>query len=94
MKRVFIIFTLLLSIVLKVDAQIYTHKRVMDKFDDVLLAKDLKTRIVQTDSMFIIEEKGSVPTEYIILESCYPNSMGSASNIVNLINNVYGYQES
>lgn len=94
MKRVFIIFTLLLSITLKVDAQIYTHKRVMDKFDDVLLAKDLKTRIVQTDSMFIIEEKGNVPTEYIILESCYPNSMGSASNIVNLINNVYGYQES
>lgn len=57
MKRVFIIFTLLFSIVLKVDAQIYTSKCVMDKFDDVLLAKELKTIIIQTDSTFIIEEK-------------------------------------
>lgn len=94
MKRVFIIFALLLSMVLKADAQIYAHKRVMDKFDDILLIKEIKTRIVQTDSTFIIEEKGNVPTEYVILEPCYPNSMGSASNVVNLIGNVYGYQES
>lgn len=91
MKRVFIVFTLLLSIVLKVDAQIYTYKCVLDKFNDVLLEKDLKTLVTQTDSMFIIEEKGSVPIEYIVLTSSYSN--GSSSNIVNLVDDVYGYEE-
>lgn len=91
MKRVFIIFTLLLSIALKADSQIYTSKCVMDKFDDVLLAKELKTIITQTDSTFIIEEKGNTPTEYIILTSCV--SFGSANNIVNLVDNIYGYDE-
>lgn len=94
MKRVFIIFTLLLSIALKADSQIYTSKCVMDKFDDVLLAKELKTIITQTDSTFIIEEKGSVPTEYVILTPFYSDSKGNANNIVNLVDDIYGYQES
>ena len=82
MKRVFIIFTFLLSMMLKADAQIYPYKEVLDKFDDALLIKELKTLVTQTDSTFIIEEKGSVPTEYVILKS--GASYGSANNIVNL----------
>lgn len=91
MKRVFNIFALRLSMVLKADAQIYKYKEVLDKFDDTLLIKELKTLVTQTDSTFIIEEKGSVPTEYVILTS--GPLYGSANNIVNLVDDIYGYDE-
>lgn len=78
---------------LSINAQIYNHKEVLDKFDDVIVDKSIKTLVQKTDSSFIIEEKGSKPIEYIILNFAEYNSMGDKDNIVNLVGNVYGYQE-
>lgn len=80
-------------IALSANAQIFTHKRVLDKFDDVILDKDQKTLIERTDSTFIVEEKGKDPVTYVILNFAEYNSMGDKDNIVNLVDNVFGYQE-
>lgn len=93
MKKIIFIFALFVSIALGANAQIYTHKRVLDKFDDTLLDKDIKTLVEKTDSTFIIEEKGSAPVVFTILNFAAYNSKGDKDNIVNLIDNVYGYQE-
>lgn len=91
MKRIILLF--LMVIALSANAQIFTHKRVLDKFDDVILDKDQKTLIEKTDSTFIVEEKGKEPVTYVILNFAEYNSMGDKDNIVNLVENVYGYQE-
>lgn len=91
MKRFILLF--LMGITLSANAQIFTHKRVLDKFDDVITDRDQKTIIEQTDSTFIIEEKGKDPVMYVIENLVQQNSMGDKDNIVNLVENVYGYQE-
>lgn len=93
MKKIIFIFALFVSTALGANAQIYTHKRVLDKFDDTLLDKDIKTLVEKTDSTFIIEEKGSAPVVYTILNFAAYNSMGDKDNIVNLVDDIYGYQE-
>ena len=72
---------------------ILTKKTVLDKFDDVLLERDQKTIVTKTDSTFVIEEKGRKPVTYRILNYAEYNSKGDKDNIVNLVDNVYGYQE-
>ena len=90
MKRFFILF--LMGIALSSTAQICTHMRVLDKFDAVITDRDQKTIIEKTDSTFIIEEKGKDPVMYVIENLVLQNSMGDKDNIVNLVENVYGYQ--
>ncbi len=75
------------------NAQIFTHKMILDKFDDVVSQCAIKTIIEKNDTSFIIEEKGKKPTVYIIQNYADYQSMGSKDNIVNLVGNVYGYQE-
>ena len=65
----------------------------MDKFNDILLDRDQKTIVTKTDSTFVIEEKGKEPVTYRILNYAEYNSKGDKDNIVNLVDNVYGYQE-
>ena len=83
MKNFIFIFALFVSIALGVNAQIYTHKRVVDKFDDTLLDKNIKTLVEKIDSTFIIEEKGSAPVVYTIIHFVPFNSKGDKDNIVN-----------
>lgn len=64
-----------------------------DKFDDVLKKETRKTLITKNDSTFVIEEKGKEPVKYYILNIIGTNCMGSKDNIVNLVGNVYGYQQ-
>ena len=91
MKRFIILF--LMGIALSANAQIFTHKRVLDKFDDVISDRDQMTLIQKTDSTFIVEEKGKNPVTYVIESFAQYNSMGDKDNIVNLVDDVYGYQE-
>lgn len=91
MKRIILLF--LMGIALCANAQIFTHKRVLDKFDDVITDIDQKTLIEKTDSTFIVEEKGKEPVTFVIESFAQYNSMGDKDNIVNLVDNVYGYQE-
>lgn len=92
MRKIILLFLAFFS--LAINAQIYTHKRVLDKFDDAVFDKDVKTLIQKTDSTFIIEEKGHTPVIYRIINYAGYNSMGDKDNIVNLVDNVYGYQAS
>ena len=52
-----------------------------------------ETLIQKNDTEFIIEEKGKQPIIYKIINFATYNSFGDKNNIVNIINNVYGYQE-
>ncbi len=76
-------------------SQIFSEIRYYDKFDDCLKEEKIKTLITQTDSTFIIEEKGRKPKEYYILNYATYYSLGSRDSIVDLTGqNVYGYQDS
>lgn len=88
-----ITFLLLVLFAFSANAQIFNHKRVLDKFDDDVLSKRVKTLITKDDTSFTIEEKGGKPETYIVINFANYNSAGSKDSIVNLINNVYGYQE-
>ena len=88
-KFLFLILTVLVTVA--ADAQIFTQKEIRDKFDDVVLERDIKTLIAKNDTTFIIEEKGKEPVTYKILFE--HESMGSKDNIVQLVGNVYGYEE-
>lgn len=65
----------------------------MDKFDDVTLNKEQKTLIQKNDTAFIIEEKGSKPVTYMITGKLDQLAQGDKDNIVNLIDDVWGYEE-
>ncbi|MBR6445265.1 MAG: hypothetical protein IKT22_05825 [Prevotella sp.] len=72
------------------NAQIYTKIKHFDKFDDALKIENRKTLITKTDSTFIIEEKGKQPVVYYILNEL--RRQGSKDDVVNLVDNVYGYE--
>lgn len=87
-----LLFTFSLAVLgLSCYAQIYTRIKYYDKFDDEVKSEQRKTLITKTDSTFVIEEKGKQPVAYYIIEG---TTRGSKDEIVNLINNIYGYQES
>lgn len=89
MKK-FLILILTALVTVAADAQIFTHKVVKDKFDDVVSECDIKTIITKNDTTFIIEEKGNEPVTYKVLFEF--DSKGSKDNIVQLVGNVYGCQ--
>ena len=93
MRRLTIIFVSVL-VSLFVHAQIYNTITYFDKFDDIINTEQRKTLIVKTDSTFVIEEKGKSPTTYHILNLVEAGTSGSKDNIVNLVDNVYGYETS
>lgn len=90
MKKVISIIAFWLSI-LTSNAQLFTSIRHYDKFDDVVKSEVHKTLITKTDTTFVIEEKGRKPKVYYIL-NLSTSSRGSKDNIINLVNNVYGYE--
>lgn len=90
MKK-FLILILTALVTVAANAQIFTHKVIRDKFDDVVSERDIKTFITKNDTTFIIEEKGNEPVTYKILNEL--EFKGSKDNIVQLVGNVYGYEE-
>ena len=90
MKK-FLILILTALVTVTADAQIFTQKVIKDKFDDIVSEREIKTRIEKNDTVFIIEEKGNEPVTYKILNEL--EFKGSKDNIVQLIGNVYGYEE-
>lgn len=62
MKRLKFAFTLLFILVaVSVNAQqtrLYTHVMKLDKFNDIVWKKKIKTLVTKTDSTFIVETKG------------------------------------
>ena len=90
MKK-FLILILATLVFTVADAQIFTHKMVKDKFDDVVSECDIKTLITKNYTAIIIEEKGNEPVTYKVLFEF--DSKGSKDNIVQLVGNVYGYEK-
>lgn len=91
MKKIFTIILVCFA-ALSVNAQLFTKIRYYDKFDDIVKEETHKTLVTKTDSTFIIEEKGREPKVYYILNEAPYGTSGDKDNVVNLINNVYGYQ--
>ena len=90
MKK-FLILILTTLVFAVADAQIFTQKQIRDKFDDVVSKREIKTLITKNDTAFIIEEKGKKPVTFKILNEL--EFKGSKDNIVQLVGNVYGYEE-
>ena len=90
MKK-FLILILTTLVFAVADAQIFTRKTIKDKFDDVVSKREIKTLITKNDTAIIIEEKGNEPVTYKILNEI--EFKGSKDNIVQLVGNVYGYEE-
>ena len=93
MKKILLILLFIVPFVANAQSYILTKKTVLDKFDDIISNREQKTIVSKTDSTFVIEEKGSHPVRYMIVKLIPANSMGDKENIVNLVDNVYGYQE-
>ena len=92
MKK-FLILILAALLTVAANAQIFTHKMILNKFDDVVSECEIKTLITKNDTVIIIEEKGNEPVTYVIRYPSTLLSVGSKDDIVRLVNNVYGYQE-
>ena len=93
MKKILLLLLLIVPFVAHAQSYILTNKTVVDKFDDIISNREQKTIVTKTDSTFVIEEKGRKPVTYRILNYVDFNSKGDKDNIVNLVDNVYGYQE-
>lgn len=92
MKK-YILTLILVIVVIFCNAQIYKTIIHYDKFDDIVKTEQRKTLVTKNDSTFVIEEKGKSPITYYILNPIKEGTIGSKDNVVNLINDVYGYQE-
>lgn len=97
MKTIKFAFTLLLLFVAVFgsaqEQRLYNCAMKLDKFDDVVWKKQIKTLILKTDTTFIIETKGQKPVEYWYLDQIYWSARnGSQDSIVNITNDVYGYE--
>lgn len=90
MKK-FLILILTTLVFAVADAQIFTQKEIRDKFNDVVSKREIKTLITKNDTAIIIEEKGKEPVTFKILNEL--EFKGSKDNIVQLVGNVYGYEE-
>ena len=90
MKK-FLILILTTLVFAVADAQIFTQKEIRDKFDDVVSKREIKTLITKNDTAIIIEEKGKKSVTFKILNEIGFN--GNKDNIVQVVGNVYGYEE-
>ena len=90
MMKKLIAITFVLMCTLTVSAQtIYSSIEKYDKFDDVVWTKKIKTIISKSYSTI----KGQKPTEYEYLnEPLFATQTGSREDLVNLVNDVYGYE--
>ena len=91
MKKLFI-STLFGLMGLVCNAQIYNQIKYFDKFDDELKVEQRKSLITKTDSTIIVEEKGKQPVVYHIINVVESATQGSKDNVVNLVDDVYGYE--
>ena len=87
MKQILFIVSFILTVA--ANAQIFDSKYVLNKFDEKTLDLKVKTLISKDDSSITIEEKGKSPMTYQIIKEW---SYGSEDTIINLIDNVYGYE--
>ena len=92
MKKI-ITCIILCCISLSMNAQIFNTILKYDKFDDVINSESHKTLITQTDTTFVVEEKGRKPVVYWIISKMDEFSKGDKDHVANIVNNIYGYED-
>lgn len=101
MKKILIALMLCLVNIMSFGQDVFTKKIVYDKWDDVILNKDVKTIMTVTDSTFIFETKGEKPITYIKLAYFTGDNIGTIPTVfhlgtedkpIELLPNVYGYE--
>lgn len=66
----------------------------LDRFDDVITSKQVKTLITKTDSTFVVETKGQKPVVYGYVDNpLMATHLGRRDSLVNLVADVYGYED-
>lgn len=93
MQRLIITFPLLL-LCITVNAQTFANKLVIDMSDNVILSDNIESVVIHDveKGMITIEENGRQPQVFRIIRWCDYSSSGDEENIVNLVDNIYGYQ--
>lgn len=97
MKKFIILLLILLGNIFISNAVVFSSYEDVDRFDDPVRTKNVKTLINVTDSTIVIETKGSKIQVLYRLDYYLPaeNTIiftGDSENIVNLLKDVYGYQ--
>lgn len=73
---------------------IFTKFEHLDRFDDVITSKQVKTLITKTDSTFVVETKGQKTVVYRYNDNpLLATHIGRRDSLVNLVGNVYGYED-
>lgn len=72
--------------------QIFNKVKVLDKFDDVVSERTVKTLVAYTDSTIAVEEKGKQPEEYTIICKDIDRCLGSRDDVTEVADGVYGFQ--
>ena len=93
MKILSILFCIMLSVTANAQ-QIFSHITKLDKFDDVVWEKNLKTIITFNDPIITIETKGQEPECYYYKDNDFlAVHDGSSDSIINLVSDVWGYED-
>lgn len=93
-KRNLLTVLLCLSSLFSMAQNVFTKFEHRDKFDDIVSSKYVKTLITKTDSVFVIETKGQKPVEYRYIDvPLFSAHIGSRDSLVNLVADVYGYED-
>lgn len=91
MKKALLILSMLVISIMANAQGVYTSVTKMDKFDDVVWKKQVKTLISITDSTIVIETKGQKAEEYCFFEE-FTTQVGSREKPANIVSDVYGYE--
>ncbi len=74
--------------------QIFSHITKLDKFDDVVWEKDVKTIVTLDDSIITIETKGQEPEYYFCKDNIALSfHSGTQESLVNLVDDIWGYED-
>lgn len=93
MKILSILFCIMLSVTANAQ-QIFSHITKLDKFDDVVWEKNLKTIITFNDSIITIETKGQDPECYFYKDNgALSFHSGTQESLVNLVDDIWGYED-
>lgn len=91
MKKALLILSMLVISIMANAQGVYTSVTKMDKFDDVVWKKQVKTLISVTDTTIVIETKGQKAEEYHFFDDFVART-GSREKPANIIDDIYGYE--
>lgn len=92
MKKIISMMILFIGCIVCGYGQIFTTTFTVDKFNDVISERRVKTLVSYTDSSVVVEEKGKTAEEYIIMCEVSEECVGSKDNVIELVDGVYGFQ--